>query len=370
MKDIIQMHASWIAISSIIGCYNRCKYCFLQAEDKNCAMPEILCSPEEAIEKLLKYKFYDNSIPICILPETDPFLNENNSEYVYNLLNEITNKNIKNDIVIVTKCLIPDLIIEKLKEMMNNGQNVVIYLSYSGLEMLEPNVKHEDIKQNFKNLANANIPIIHYFRPLLPQNSSKIKEIIDFVSQYTDVSTITGLKLISNFIDKIDFWPEILEVKDEALKAEGVYPEEAWEYLENYNGTHKFYRTNICALNYKLNRPSFYSNSEECKNFNLCSSEQRKLCQEGKRKIIKAKLINKCKEILVKLGYIIDNVEIELSDNSLEIKNLDLEISDLSYLSYVLQIKVFVSANKISDYTYNSTMNGAKPLILRRKQNE
>jgi len=49
----------------------------------------------------------------------------------------------------------------------------------------------------------------------------------------------------------------------------------------------------------------------------------------------------------------------------LELKNIDLKISDASYLSYKLGIKVYVSTNNIVKDTYNSTLNGAKPLVLK-----
>ena len=50
---------------------------------------------------------------------------------------------------------------------------------------------------------------------------------------------------------------------------------------------------------------------------------------------------------------------------SLELKNIDLKISDASYLSYVLGVKVYVSTNNIVADTYNSTLNGARPLVLK-----
>ena len=46
-------------------------------------------------------------------------------------------------------------------------------------------------------------------------------------------------------------------------------------------------------------------------------------------------------------------------------KSVDLKISDASYLSYMLGVKVYVSTNNIVADTYNSTLNGAKPLVLK-----
>lgn len=52
----IEMHSSWLAINSILGCPNGCKYCLLQAtKDNNCFSKQLI-TPKEAVEELLKYK--------------------------------------------------------------------------------------------------------------------------------------------------------------------------------------------------------------------------------------------------------------------------------------------------------------------------
>ncbi len=363
MKNIIEMHASWIAVNAIRGCYNRCKYCFLQSEGKNCAYPEIICSPDKAIDELLNSIYYDPRIPVCLLPETDAFLNDSNTKYILSLLDELEKRNVLNTIIIVTKCLIPNYVIDKLKSMKNQK---VIYLSYSGLEKLEPNVKHKNILKNFENLKAADIATIHYFRPLIPQNSTKISDIIATVNPYTDISTITGLKLIPNFIDKISFWDSIKAHKEEVLQAESVYPKVAWDYFHggSYHDNQKIYHANICALCAKLKKPCFYYGTYECTELNICSDEQRRICAKGRHLIQFIEVSKECDQLLRKLGKYTDQRKYNLSDNGLEIKNVDLEMSDLSYLSYLLNIRVYVTTNKISEYTYNSISNGAKPLIL------
>ena len=79
--EVIEMHSSWLAINSIVGCPNKCKYCLLQATDNNKCYPKELVPPEEAVEQLLNYKYYDEKIPVCLLPNTDPFVNLNNINY-------------------------------------------------------------------------------------------------------------------------------------------------------------------------------------------------------------------------------------------------------------------------------------------------
>ena len=367
---IIEMHSSWLAVNSIIGCPNGCKYCLLQADGNNLAKPRKLASPEVAIKELLKCKYYDEDIPVCLFPNTDIFVNQSNIDYLMETFDVLEKQKIKNDIIIITKLFIPDCVINKVKELKNKGINVVFYISYSGLgKDIEPNINEDVLKSNFKRLYENNIDVVHYFRPFLPQNSDskKIKEILDYVNKYTNVSVTTGLALIKTFIDKIDFWEDIKDRKEECLKANCVWPASAWNYFNNnYNHNQQIFQTNTCALNTKLKKSSTqYYGSYECINYNHCSQEQKERCKLFHKNINKIKIKQKCFKLLEHLGYKTNDIEFIFDEyNGLEIKGLRLSIADLSYLSFKLCIKVYVSSNEIVDNTYNSPLNGAKPLII------
>lgn len=369
---VIEMHSSWLAVNSVVGCPNGCRYCLLQATDENICEPKEIVSPKVAIDELVKSKYFDEKIPVCLLPNTDVFVNESNTKYLLDLLDEIEERNLTNDFVIVTKCLIPDKAISKVKELKEKGTSIVFYISYSGLdEEYEPNISEKDLLINFKKLHDNNIDVIHYFRPLIPANSTleQIGKILDNVSKYTKVSVPTGLALIDTFVDKIDFWDQIGENREKILKSSSVWTEEAWEYFNNnYSHEQEIYQTNTCALNRTLGRPSLqYYNSFECRNYNNCSEEQRKICKNAYNEINREEIKEKCKVLLEKLEINKENVDFKFDEyGSLEIKGVDLTIGDLSYLSYLLGVKSYVSTNEIPD-TYNSTLNGAKPLVLKKK---
>lgn len=369
--SVIEMHSSWLAINSIVGCPNGCKYCLLQAtNDSNC-FPRQLVSPKEAVNQLLEYKYYDKDIPLCLLPNTDVFVNSKNIEYLLDLLQELENQNIKNDLIIITKCNITDNVIKKVNKIKEKGQNVVFYISYSGLgKDIEPRISEEILQNNFKKLKENNIDVIHYFRPFLPQNSDpkRIEEILNFVNKYTDVSVTTGLALIETFIDKIECWNEVKVNRELCLKANCVWPESAWNYFnEDYSHKQQVFQTNTCGLNTKLKRPSTqYYGTEECLNYNHCSKEQRERCKLAHQELKKELIKEKCLILLTKLGFNTESIEFNFDKfGSLELRNIDLKISDASYLSYKLGVKVYISTNKIVSNTYNSTLNGAKPLVLK-----
>ena len=368
---VVEMHSSWLAINSILGCPNGCKYCLLQATGDNNCFPKQLATPKEAVETLLDYKYYDKDIPLCLLPNTDVFVNPKNFKYLLELLDEIEKHNIKNDLIIITKCKIPEEMITRAKKIKENNQNIVFYISYSGLgKEIEPRISEDILRDNFKKLSENGIDVIHYYRPFLPQNSDskRITEILDYVNQYTDISVTTGLALIETFIDKIECWDEIKKNKDKCLKANCVWPENAWNYFnDNYSHKQQIFQTNTCGLNTKLKRPSTqYYGSFECQNYNHCSEEQRERCRLAHQQLNRELIISRCKKLLEKLDFDITNVEYIFDEyGSLELKNIDLKISDASYLSYKLGVKVYISTNNIVKNTYNSSLNGAKPLVLK-----
>ncbi len=370
--ELVAMHSSWLVIDSIKGCTNNCKYCLLQSNGNNNHKPKIIGTPKEAVDQLLNFKYYDEKIPLALLPSTDAFLNQDNINYLTQLLTEINNRNICNDLILITKCFIPDETIKLLKELKNNNRNVIVYLSYSGLDKdIEPNIKKEDIESNFKRLSDAGIDIIHYFRPFIPQNSDpeKIEEVLNFVNNYTNTSTIMGLKLIKNFIDKLEIWDEVKEQKEECLNAESVWTEDAWNYFyDNYSHPQRVFQTNTCALNYKLNKPSTqYYNCDECQKYNYCDEKQRKLCESSSKSINKANVINELYSHLDKLNIDTNNLDYSFDSNGgLILKNVRLTISDLSYLSYMLNVKVYQKDNKPFEEIYNSALNGAKPKVMKK----
>lgn len=370
---LVDMHSSWLVINSIVGCTNACKYCFLQDKKNHTNEPKILGTPQEAIEELLKYKLYDKSIPLCLFPNTDIFLNKGNIDYLLDTLNEIIKRNIKNTLVLITKCLIPNYVLDILKKLNENYTNIVVYLSYSGLDnTIEPNVKHQDIITNFENLKKYGIPTVHYYRPFIEQNSKKekIKETLRLVHKYTPVSATMGLMYVPTMINNQDFCSNLKEENIDKLKnATSIFPEEAWNYLyKEYDSEQYFYQTNTCALNTILKRPSTqYYETKECRNYNHCSPEQRKLCSQCSSKIDKKSLLNKLSILLEKLGYH-HNYEYEFKEHELELKNISLDVKTLSYLSYVLGIKVFVVNGKKLNDIYNSPLNGAEPMVVRSRK--
>ncbi len=370
---IIDVHATWLAFNPVQGCPNKCRYCFLNGIGMTHKKPIVLCSAEEAVDKLLNSPYYLPDFPICFFSQTDAFATPDNIAYLTKVLQIMHERKILNPKIFITKCFIPIEFINLCEEYESCGEKFIFYLSYSGLENdIEIGINKEKIKQNFINLHNHNQKIIHYWRPLLPQNSSvsKIQEIIKFVKNYALASVIVGLKVQTNIIENFDFWPEMLNCKEKALNAECIWTKEAYEILFGDNekqifGDYPIFQSNSCALALALgitDRNAFWK-SYYCEKVNNCPKLQKQRCKEYYEKIDKKSLLEKVKDILLKIGYDINNLKIELKENFLIIENIELMQRDLTYLTQVTHMKI--KANKSKDDIYwNSSLANKKPVII------
>ena len=204
--ETTEMHATWLAVNSVIGCTNGCKYCFLQSTNKNIAKPDIIKSASEAIDDLVKSKYYLADIPVCLLPNTDAFLNESNMKYLKDLLNEINLRKIFNPIVLITKKFIPD-------EFINIFGNYEQYLLIPHYKK-KPALQQQVIKKFGKNITCGEVDSVKKFctlkkrdDDLVPILSSDVrikKDLDEYPTRYTffDIDD-TSLKSIKySLMDK------------------------------------------------------------------------------------------------------------------------------------------------------------------------
>lgn len=369
---IIDLHATWLVINGIQGCPNRCKYCFLNGVDLTGKKPLELVAPKKAVELLLNSQYYNADIPVCIGTQTDLFATPKNIKYAIDLLEEIKIKRIKNPIVFITKCLIPNMFIEKIKELKKYNK-IIFFLSYSGLENnIEKGINKENIKKNFVNLYNNDIDIIHYWRPFIPQNSNKEKilEVYNYVKKYSKASVAIGLKVQDSFIDKIDFWEEISDIP-KITETESIWSKKGYDYIWGdksiIDKDYPIYQTTSCALAYVLRRcdRNAFFNREVCKNINHCPQIQRDICKNHlkKEKIDKEYVL----KLILKLKSNLDisNIKIKIDDrdNVIQIEGIELSMKEFAYLTQVTCYRIRAKKDK-NDYYWNTSVNDSELILV------
>lgn len=366
---IVDVHATWLVLNPIQGCPKNCRYCFLREKGLNQVKPNVLVSPEKAVDMLLKSKFYIKDMPLCLISQSDAFATKENIEYVKQLLELLFEKNIKNPIVFITKCHIPIEFIELIDKYEKEGHKFVFFMSYSGLDSsVEVGVDKKVIEENFINLHKYNKIVIHYWRPFIKENSSPdiVEKVYNFVKQYAVASIAIGLKITDDIINNID-WDALKANREAAIKSDNVWDKTAYEYiyndLKNRDDNYPIYQTTSCALAYALgesDRKFFYTTSI-CKDCNKCLPEQRERC---KKKYDNYKEVDK--NTVIKL---LNKFKVEVNEDNIEIKNriifingVTLSFNQISYLTDYLQTQIITQ--KKEEYYWNTSINNSSILKL------
>lgn len=366
---IVDVHATWLVLNPIQGCPKKCRYCFLREKGLNQVKPNILVSPEKAVELLLKSKFYMKDMPLCLESQSDAFSTKENIEYVKQLLELLFEKNIKNPIIFITKCHIPIDFIELIDKYEKEGHKFVFFMSYSGLDSkIEVGVDKKIIEENFINLYKYNKTIVHYWRPFIKENSTPevIEKVYNYVKQYAVASIAIGLKVTDDIIDNIG-WEELNNNREEALKSDNVWDKTAYEYiynnLKNRDDNYPIYQTTSCALGYALgeaDRKFFYTTSI-CKDCNKCLDMQRKRCKEkyDNYKEVDIKTVIK---LLKRFKVEVKEEQIEIKDRIIFINGVTLSFNQISYLTDYLKTQIITQ--KKEEYYWNTSINNSSILKI------
>ena len=366
---IVDVHATWLVLNPIQGCPKNCRYCFLRERGLNQIKPNVLVSPEKAVEMLLKSKFYMKDIPLCLESQSDAFATKENIEYTKQLLELLFKNNINNPIVFITKCHIPEDFIELIDKYEKEGHKFVFFMSYSGLDStVEVGVDKKVIEENFINLHKYNKTIVHYWRPFLKENSTPevVERVYNFVKQYAVASIAIGLKITDDIIDNIS-WNELKANREEALKSDNVWDKTAYEYiyndLKNRDDNYPIYQTTSCALGYALgeaDRKFFYTTSI-CKECNKCLPEQRERCRkkyDNYKEVDKKTVIKLLKRFKVEVNE--DNIEIK--NRIIFINGVTLSFNQISYLTDYLKTQIITQ--KKEEYYWNTSINNSSILKI------
>jgi DNA repair photolyase len=282
----ISYHDTWISIDPIEGCPYQCVYCVLRHANKTSVRPEVLMAPDECARQLLNFPLFTfGRTPLAIGNETD-MMHPFNQEYLIDLLRALQSASVSNPISLITKTPLTDKILERIRSI--KGLRIVFFLSYSGLgPTYEPNFADQRLRENFHRVRAHGFPLIHYWRPLLPNNTSpsQIRNMLSFVSSIADASVIVGLKLHPELNDiltrdaPISIPDHLMDVHGEWLEPQIV--EEIHLEANHLCPDYPLYRHASCALASILARPNHTATiyREDICPPSHCLAAQRAICR-------------------------------------------------------------------------------------------
>lgn len=284
---IVDQHATWIAVNPVQGCPKVCSYCFLNERGQTAVRPEQLADPAETVNLLTASQYYAPDRPVALYTWTDVMALPSSRAHLADLLAVLVDRQIPNPIVLITKCPIPDDALDTVTTARQAGLRTIVYLSYSGLGRdMERGIRHEELKANFPRLAQAGVPVVHYWRPAFPESAtaSTMEAVFDWAAEYARCTVAAGLKVEPAAVPRLaELWPELATTPG-VTSAECVYPQAFWDFI---HATHQrrpgypLFHTNSCALAYVLGQPDRFGvfGSNVCTARNHCPTAQRRRCE-------------------------------------------------------------------------------------------
>ncbi len=342
-------HDTWLSVDPIIGCQHDCQYCFLQLTGWNGKAPEQLYTPDHIVRMLTTHPlFHPHETPLCFGNQTDPLLAVN-LDYVTTFLRLLDGHKLRNPLVFITKRPVSDAFLQIACSV--TSLRVVFFVSYSRLpSTIERGVSREQIETNFRKLADAALPVIHYWRPLMWENSDAdtLEAVLDTVAPHALASVWLGLRL-SPALNRLyasrfdltnplplhgDYVPDGMATRLRNLLAQ-KYP--------NY----PLYKHASCALTLALGEPDFNATMH---NENICGMSN---CPDWKRQLCKNAKHPPSED---RVKQILDDMDIPLRFRlSPEAVCLDGEISQDQYCALLHRLKFPLRAGRVH---YNQLMRG------------
>lgn len=214
-SPVVDQHATWIAVNPIQGCPKACTYCFLNDRGQTAVRPKTVASPGDAVDLLLASRYYAPTRPVAFYTWTDVMALPTSRAHLLDVLDVLVDRKVPNPLVLITKCHVPDEVIDAIRRARDVGVTALVYLSYSGLDRdIERGIRRDAVAANFPRLAAAGIPIVHYWRPAFPASATEetMTEVFDHASAHARCTVAAGLKAESAALDRLaQVWPELAQ---------------------------------------------------------------------------------------------------------------------------------------------------------------
>jgi hypothetical protein len=270
----------------------------------------------------------------------------------------------------ITKCFVRDRTIKLLQKAQGSGSNPIFYLSYSGLDnTIEKGIDHNQLRQNFQRLDDSGIPVVHYWRPFVPQNSSleKMLPVIDLAVKHSKASVIDGLRMTPEMVQQFSFWPELSEAGLDLSNTESIYTEDSQvnlKYLQAEYPEHPMLYASSCAI----------ANIEEIPDYNAvygthvchkssCPTTQRGRCENfhGNRVINPEEVGRHLARLAVNASFIINQDE-----NGISTLEIDASLSHNILVNLTQALKMRVKANSVIEVGYGwGSHHDRKTIIIK-----
>lgn len=258
---VVEHTTSWLSINPIIGCSLECAYCFRHkwgAPDK----PIVNSNVAESVDRLISHpEFKANITPITVnISSTDAMLPTVKAT-TFECMSRLDGAGYSNVFGITTKCGISEKDISFLTSLQN--LRVVVLVTYSAMpRKVEPYPARPRIN-GLRLLAEAGLPRILYYRPIVPgwnTDSASIRKVLSIGRDYAQAMSMGGLRISPEIRANIerkglqipnghDEFHEKLLPSVIQRRINGIY--------ENLGSNVPLYKHTSCAVSYAFDLPNY-----------------------------------------------------------------------------------------------------------------
>jgi DNA repair photolyase len=256
----LQMHDSWLAVDPVIGCKASCAYCLLRLANWTGVRPEVVRTVDEIVSDLLHHKYFrPNTTRLCFGTRTDVLLPEV-TPYALQFLAALDERGLRNPVALISKLEVGEATAAALSRL--TSVRVVFLASWSALPAgVEKGVPRDGALRTMSRLKAHGVPCIHYFRPLVPANTTDetFRHVLRSVAGRAVSTVHVGIKLNPNLRRHYAEHP-VLEPAADVEADYGTWtPDGAVARLRQLAAdefpSHPLYEHTSCAMSHALREP-------------------------------------------------------------------------------------------------------------------
>lgn len=346
-----------MSLDPVVGCPFSCRYCVLRHSDGTGKRPTATCTPQECVDQLLRHPLFVRDVSrLAIGNETD-MLHQLNVDYLVELLRALQRAGLTNTIALITKARLDAACMRRIRAI--EGPRICFFLSYSGLgPAMEPNFTDEGFRANFEIVKEYRFPLLHYWRPLLPGNTTveAVERMLSFVPLFSDGSIIVGFKLHPELTAIVTRDGEVPVPAERRADIGEWFEPEAFERIlsiaDRLCPDYPLYRHTSCGLAKIMscrNHTGTMYREDICQPSH-CPPNQRAICAAGRRSPEKADIEETLRKIGRSLPYSITEERLVVSG--------ELTQEEYSYLVQALGIPVFAAQVRMQNLYFGSINEG------------
>uniref|UniRef100_UPI0040564368 hypothetical protein n=1 Tax=Candidatus Electrothrix sp. TaxID=2170559 RepID=UPI0040564368 len=289
LHDIVEQTTSWLTVNPMFGCSLGCVYCFRakwEAPDK----PALKTPVETCLRHLEKHQlFIPNHTPLSANVSSTDALLPQVKKTTFDIIKYLDQKGYKNIFGIISKLKLSSRDILFLSSLENIRP--VILVSYAGIPNdIEP-VPVAPRIENLKQLNDAGLPSILYFRPIVEgwnDKSDNIANVLAIGNRYASAISIGGLRLSKEIRKNLESANVTLPQKKDIYSPKIIPEKIESKILDIYYRiglTIPLFKHTSCAVSYIFNA---YNYNQLYKSYKLncmstCPSEQKRRCFKNKK---------------------------------------------------------------------------------------